>query len=190
MEVWNNCLHPQDPWLSFICRSCHHGRRAPGRPSSEQWSESSQPKPLPYHRPVQCPMSQSSKIASQSVIHISFLSGVSSRRCDICSLEPRDPLWETEYSHSPEPYAPLLRAQYLWRIQRKERPCWALTCPRLWAHRVLQIEDSDLFLKGILRGHSSSSSKAAQQLWGEQWNPRLQDHRQKSQNIWVISCLF
>ena len=62
--------------------------------------------------------------------------------------------------------------------------------PRLWAHRVLQIEDSDLFLKGLLRGHSSSSSKAAQQLWGEQWNPRLQDHRQKSQNIWVISCLF
>ena len=37
--------------------------------------------------------------------------------------------------------------------------------PRLWAHRVLQIKDLDLFFKGFLRGHSSSS-KAAQQLWG------------------------
>ena len=37
--------------------------------------------------------------------------------------------------------------------------------PRLWAHRVLQIEDLDLFFKGFLHGHSSSS-KAAQQLWG------------------------
>ena len=60
--------------------------------------------------------------------------------------------------------------------------------PRLWAHRVLQIEDLDLFLKIFLCGHSSSSSKAAQQLWGDQW--RLQGRLQKPHILLVISWLF
>ena len=38
--------------------------------------------------------------------------------------------------------------------------------PGLWAHRMLQIEDLDLFFKGFLCGHSFYSSKAAQQFWG------------------------
>ena len=62
--------------------------------------------------------------------------------------------------------------------------------PRLWALRVLQIEDLDLFLKRFLCGHSSSSSKAAQQLWGDQWSPILQGRLQKSHTLWVISCLI
>ena len=155
---------PQEPWVCSIRRCCLHGRRAQGRQNSERQGGSSQPKPLPYPKPLQYPMLQPSKIAFHSIIHISFLSGPTSRGCDIRPLEPQDPLWETVHSHSPEPHTPFHRDQCLWGIRCKQRPCWHWPGPILWAHSVINWRATSLS-RGFLHGHSFSSSNTPQQLW-------------------------
>ena len=165
----------QETWLSSICRCCNHGRGAQGRQNSEEQGESSLPKPLPKPKPFQCPMPQPSKITSQSIIQTSFLSGLSSRRCNIHPLEPQDPLWGIVYSHFPEPHECLWWTHYVCGIQCKPRPSWALTCPILVnTECYIYIKKRlDLFWKWLLHGYSFSSCKAAQQLWGEEWSPKI-----------------
>ena len=108
-----------------------------------------------------------------SVHHLpSLLSGLCSRRRGIRSLGPRDPLREPVHSRSPEAHAPLRRAHYLWGIQHKPRPCWALTWPHPLSTQSVTNQGPRSLVKGVPLGHSFSS-KAAQQLWGEEWSPRI-----------------
>ena len=116
-------------------------------------------------------MPQPLKITSQSIILTSLLSGLCSRRRDIRSLGPRDPLWETVHSHSPEAHAPLHWAHYLWGIRCKPRLCWALNWPHPLSTQSVTNKGPRSLVKGVPHGHSFSS-KAAQQLWGEEWSPR------------------
>ena len=105
-----------------------------------------------------------------SVHHLtSLLSGLCSRRRGIRSLGPRDPLREPVHSRSPEAHAPLCRAHYLWGIQHKPRPCWALTWPHPLSTQSVTNQGHRSLVKGVTRGHPFS--KAAQQLWGEEWSP-------------------
>ena len=108
-----------------------------------------------------------------SVHHLpSLLSGLCSRRRGIRSLGPRDPLREPVHSRSPEAHAPLRRAHYLWGIQHKPRPCWALTCPHPLSTQSVTNQGPRSLVKGVPCGHSIFS-KGAQQLWGEEWSPRI-----------------
>ena len=117
-------------------------------------------------------MPQPLKITPQSIILTSLLSGLCSRRRDIRSLGPRDPLWETVQSHSPEAHAPLCWTHYLWEIRCKPRLCWALNWPHPLSTQSVTNRGPRSLVKGVLHGHSFPS-KAAQQLWGEEWSPRI-----------------
>ena len=77
-----------------------------------------------------------------------------------------------DHSRSPEAHAPLRRAHYLWGIQHKPRPCWALTWPHPLSTQSVTNQGPRSLVKGVPLGHSFSS-KAAQQLWGEEWSPRI-----------------
>ena len=108
-----------------------------------------------------------------SVHHLtSLLSGLCSRRRGICSLGPQDTLQEPVHSRAPEAHAPLCQAHYLWGIQRKPTPFWALTWPHPLSTQSVRNQGPRSLVKGVPRGHSFSS-KAAQQLWGEEWSPRI-----------------
>ena len=150
MEVWNNCIHPEEPWLSSIHRCCHHGRRAHGRQNSEWRGESSTPNlchslsPSNAQRPSLrilhlspsfSPLS-SQDSAAEDVIYVHLDLGTLSKR------------WFTTTTLGPmyRSTEPIIYEEF--NINQDHAEPWP--GPILWAHRVLQIKDLDLLLKGFL----------------------------------------
>ena len=98
--------------------------------------------------------------AAEDVIYAHLdLGTLSERRFNPTPLRPMHPSAE-----------PIIYEKF--EIRCKPRLCWALNWPHPMSTQSVTNRGPRSLVKGVLHGHSFPS-KAAQQLWGEEWSPRI-----------------